>query len=435
MNNEYIMDFDSKNIGKNIYALVKRLFPICRSITGNGVRESLKILKEIIPITTHEIPSGTKVFDWEIPEEWNINDAYILDEEGNKIVDFQKNNLHVAGYSMPINKELDLSELQDHLFSLKELPEAIPYITSYYQKMWGFCISHNQRNKLKKGKYRVFIDSELKKGSLTYGELIIPGKLKKEILLSTYVCHPSMANDNLSGVGVTAFLAKWIANKPRKYTYRFVFIPETIGSITYLSKNWKKMKKNTIAGFNIGCVGDDKSYSFIPSKKGNSLADKVTLSILKSKHPNFNQFSYLERFSDQRQYCSPGIDLPVVSVMRTKYKEFSEYHNSLDNLNFVTANGLYGAFDLLKECLKALENNEKYKIKCLGDPQLGKRGLYPNLSKNGSSDITKDMVNFIGYADGNNDLIDISNIIKVPVWKLYPIVKKLENSNLLTLKE
>ena len=301
--------------------------------------------------------------------------------------------------------------------------------------MWGFCISHNQRNKLKKGKYRVFIDSELKKGSLTYGELIIPGKLKKEILLSTYVCHPSMANDNLSGVGVTAFLAKWIANKPRKYTYRFVFIPETIGSITYLSKNWKKMKKNTIAGFNIGCVGDDKSYSFIPSKKGNSLADKVTLSILKSKHPNFNQFSYLERFSDQRQYCSPGIDLPVVSVMRTKYKEFSEYHNSLDNLNFVTANGLYGAFDLLKECLKALENNEKYKIKCLGDPQLGKRGLYPNLSKNGSSDITKDMVNFIGYADGNNDLIDISNIIKVPVWKLYPIVKKLENSNLLTLKE
>jgi aminopeptidase-like protein len=263
------------NKGTDMYNLMARLFPICRSITGNGVRESLEIISEIVPLTIHEVPTGTSVFDWTVPKEWNIRDAFIEDEEGNKIVDFKKNNLHVVGYSAPIDICIDLSELQTHLYSLENQPDAIPYITSYYSERWGFCISHHQREQLKNGKYHVYIDSELKEGSLTYGEIIIPGELQEEIFLSTYICHPSMANNELSGPVLATYLAKWLASSPRKYTYRTVFIPETIGSITYLSRNLETMKQNIIAGFNLTCVGDERTFSFIPSRYGNTLADKV----------------------------------------------------------------------------------------------------------------------------------------------------------------
>src|SRR3989338_3409940 len=239
------------SVGKEMYKLAERLFPICRSITCNGVRETLGILKESIPIKIHEIPSGTKVFDWTIPKEWNIKDAYIADERENRVIDFKKNNLHVVGYSVPVNKTVSLPEIQEHLYSLPKQPEAIPYVTSYYKEMWGFCITHKERETLKEGKYKVFIDSELKNGTLTYGELIIPGESENEIFLSTYVCHPSMANNELSGPVVTTFLVKWIMSKPRRYTYRIIFIPETIGSIAYLSKNLGAIKKNIIAGFNV----------------------------------------------------------------------------------------------------------------------------------------------------------------------------------------
>ena len=227
---------------EQMYDLLKKLFPICRSITGEGVRETLKIIKEYIPIKIHEVPSGKKVFDWTVPKEWNIKDAYVKDDKGNKIIDFKENNLHVVGYSTPIDKKIDLSELEKHLHSLPEQPDAIPYVTSYYKERWGFCIQHSKREKLKKGKYHVFIDSELKDGSLSYGEIIIPGKSEKEIFLSANICHPSLANNELSGPVVATFLTKWIQSKPRKYTYRIVFIPETIGSITYLSKNLNLMK-------------------------------------------------------------------------------------------------------------------------------------------------------------------------------------------------
>jgi len=416
-----------EKIGKETYKLVKRLFPICRSITGNGIRETLKIIQEHIPIKIHEVPTGTKVFDWTVPKEWNIKDAYVKDKDGNKIIDFKKNNLHVVGYSAPVNKTVTLSELQEHLYSLPDQPEAIPYITSYYKERWGFCIAHKDRGQLKEGKYNVFIDSELKDGSLTYGELIIPGESKNEVFFSTYVCHPSMANNELSGPAVTTFLTKWILSKRRRNTYRIIFIPETIGSITYLSKNLDAMKKNVVAGFNVSCVGDNKVYSYLPTRSGSTYADKVALNILSFKHPDFIRWSFLDRGSDERQYNAPGVDLPVCCVIRSKYGTYSEYHTSLDNLDFVSPEGLAGTYDVLKECVKLIEENRIYKINCLGEPQLGKRGLYPTISTKSSGDEVRSIMDFIAYADGENDLIDISNKINVPVWELYPLIEKLSH--------
>jgi aminopeptidase-like protein len=422
-----------KKTGTEMYELVKRLFPICRSITGNGVRETLKIIQEYIPIKIHEVPTGTKVFDWTVPKEWNIKDAYVEDENGKKIIDFKKTNLHVVGYSVPVNKVVSLSELQEHLYSLPEQPQAIPYVISYYQERWGFCIAHKDREKLKEGRYKVFIDSELKDGFLTYGELVIPGKSEKEVFFSTYVCHPSLTNNELSGPVVTTFLAKWILNRPRKYTHRIIFIPETIGSITYLSKNLKVMKKNMIAGFNVSCVGDDRVYSYLPTRNGNTYADKVALNVLSFKHPDFIRYSFLEKGSDERQYNAPGVDLPVCCVMRSKYGTYPEYHTSLDNLDFISPEGLLGSYDVLRECLILIEKNCRYKINCLCEPQLGKRGLYPTVSTRATSKIVRSMMNFIAYADGENDLIDISNRINVPAWKLHPIAAKLMKAGLLTV--
>ncbi|MFB5085874.1 DUF4910 domain-containing protein [Psychrobacillus sp. PGGUH221] len=417
--------------GNDMISLMERLFPICRSISGNGVRESFEIIKEHIPVQLYEVQTGTKVFDWEVPKEWNIKDAYIMDEKGRKIVDFKKHNLHVVGYSTPIDKILSLDELQKHLYSIEEQPNAIPYITSYYKERWGFCISHHEREKLKEGNYHVFIDSELKNGNLTYGEFIIPGESDKEVFLSTYLCHPSMANNELSGPVLAVYLAKWLMKENRKYTYRIIFIPETIGSITYLSRNLEEMKKNVIAGFNITCVGDERAYSYLPSRLGNTLADRVALKVLENTHPDFVRYSFLERGSDERQYCSPGIDLPVASVMRTKYGQYPEYHTSLDNLDIVTAKGLQGSYDVYKSCIELIECNAYYQVKCLGEPQLGKRGLYPTLSTKESGRLVRDMMNFIAYSDGNHDLIEISNIIGVPVAKLYPIIQLLVDNDLL----
>jgi len=431
------MENTEKEIGKKMYGLVKELFPICRSITGEGVRETLRIIKRQIPINAYEVPTGTKVFDWTVPEEWNIKDAYVLDESGKKILDFKKNNLHVVSYSVPVDKIVDLSEFQEHLYSLPDQPEAVPYVTSYYEKRWGFCLADKERRKLKKGKYRVLIDSELKKGSLTYGEVIVPGRSKKEVFLSTYICHPSMANNELSGPAVTTFLVKWILSKPRNYTYRVIFIPETIGSITYLSKNLKTLKRNMVVGFNVSCVGIDSSYGYIPTRDGDTYADKVALNVLSFKQPDFIKYSFLDRGSDERQYNAPGVDLPVCCITRSKFGAYPEYHTSLDDLSFISPNGLAGTYEVLKECLALIEANQKYKIKCLGEPQLGKRGLYPTLSTKSSAKIGS-MRNFIAYADGKNDLIDISKKIKTPVWELYPIIEKLMEASLLqvnTLKK
>ena len=426
-------------IGGEIYEFAKTLWPINRSITGDGVRETLQLIKSHLPnLRIFEVNSGTKVFDWTIPKEWKIRSAWIIKPNGEKIGDFSENNLHVVGYSTPIHKKILLSELQDHLYSLPEQPTAIPYITSYYKERWGFCLSHEQRECLEDGEYEVFIDSELYDGSLTYGELIIQGKSLKEIFISTYVCHPSMANNELSGPTVTTFLAKFIsALKKRRYTYRIVFIPETIGSITYLSRNLEHLQKHVVGGFNVSCVGDDRAYSYLPSRRGNTLSDEIAQHVLKSIDKNYVRYRWTDRGSDERQYCAPFIDLPIASIMRTKYGSYDEYHTSLDNLEggFVTPTGLEGGYNVLMRAVEAIENNYFPVVKDLGEPQLGKRGLYPTLSsKNSGADIRL-MMNLISWSDGSKSLLEISELSGVPIWNTYPICKKLVEHDLLELSE
>lgn len=416
--------------GTAMWQLVNRLWPICRSITGEGLRMTLRILQEQIPIKLVEVPTGTKVFDWVVPNEWNIQDAYILNEAGEKIIDFKVSNLHVVGYSCPYEGWMELDELQNHLHSIESQPDAIPYITSYYKEYWGFCLSHNQRKQLKSGKYFVHIDSTLKPGSLTYGELILKGESQKEIFISTYVCHPSMGNNELSGPAVVSQLAKWIGSEKRKYTYRIVFIPETIGSITYLAKHYKEMKQNVIAGFNVSCVGDTDNYSVVKSRYGNTLADRIVKRTMSDVHPEFKEFSFLDRGSDERQYCSPGIDLPLVTVCRTKYGEYAQYHTSLDNLSYICEEGLVGSYDLLKRIVLNLEDSKFYRINTLGEPQLGKRNLYPDLSTKNSVASVKRMMNFIAYLDGTNELSDISTISGIPVSELELYLKVLQEHGL-----
>lgn len=420
-----------ENLGKEMYGWAVDLFPINRSLTGHGVRQTLQYIKNIIPeMEINEVPSGTKCFDWTVPQEWNCDDAYILDPDGNKICDFKVNNLHVVGYSTPIDKEVDLEELKEHLYWIEDQPTAIPYITSYYSPRWGFCLSFNEFKKLKKGTYKVKINSELIDGSLTYGEVKLRGESDKEIFLSTYVCHPSMANNELSGPVVTTALVKFIKSlKDRKYSYRIVFIPETIGSITYISRNIDNMKKNIIAGFNISCVGDDRCFSYIPSRYGNSLSDKVSKHVL--KNIDYVEYSFLDRGSDERQYCSPGVDLPIATICRTKYGQYPEYHTSLDDLTLISPTGLYGGYEKLMKAIELLEKNNYYKVNVSCEPQLGKRGLYPTISTKETGAIVRDMMNFIAYADGNNDLIDIANIIGVQAEDLYDIVDDMKRANLI----
>lgn len=419
-------------LGFKMYKLAQKLFPICRSITGDGVRETLRIIKKEILLKIHEVPSGTKVFDWEVPKEWNIKEAWIKDLNGKKIVNFAENNLHIVGYSSPVDAKISLSKLQKHLYSLPDKPDAIPYVTSYYKETWGFCLPHSIREKLKDGIYKIHIKSTLTEGSLTYGELIIKGKSKKEIFLSTDICHPSLANNEISGPVVTTYLAKWIKSKPRKYTYRIIFIPETIGSLVYLSKNINAMKNNVFAGFNITCVGDNRVYSFLPSRNGLTVADKIALRILKRRHPDFISYTFLDRGSDERQYCAPSIDLPVVSIMRSKYREYPEYHSSLDNLTLISPAGLQGSLDVLKECVEAIEKNPRYRSVFLGEAQLGKRNLYPSLSyiKTARS---KSLLyqNILAYADGTNDIKDLEKLLKVPRSEISRALRILLNANLI----
>ena len=425
-------------IGEEIYNFASELWPINRSITGEGTRKTLKKIKEHLPdLKIHNIPSGTKAFDWIVPKEWNVIEAFIITPSGKKICDFNVNNLHLLGYSIPFKGDITLEELKEHLYTLPDQRDAIPYVTSYYEERWGFCISFNQYELLEDGIYKVVIDSELVEGCLNYGELIIPGKSNKEVFLSTYICHPSMANNELSGPTVLTFLGKWLSKLINlRFTYRIIFIPETIGSIVYLSLNYKEMKDKVFVGFNLSCIGDERTYSYIPSRIGNTYSDQIAKHILKWTDGNYKSYTWLDRGSDERQYCSPGIDLPIASILRTKFGEFPEYHTSLDKLGkVVTPNGLNGGYWVVRKSLELIERNKKYKVKALCEPKMSKYNLYPTLSTKERKTEVKLMMNFISYCDGNSSLLEIADKLKIPCWDLYELTKRLEEINLILAKD
>ncbi len=391
-----------------------RLYKINRSILGKGFRESLKVIGELVDLNLKNVKSGTKVLDWTVPNEWNINNAYIVTPDGKKIAEFKKNNLHVLNYSTPINKEIEFKNLKKHIFTLPSLPNAIPYVTSYYKKNWGFCLKYNEFKKLKKGKYRVFIDSKLEKGNLVYSNKLIPGKSKKEILLSTYLCHPQMANHELSGPLVWSILYKILKNTgPHKYSYRFLIGPENIGAASFLHYS-KKNVKNIVAGYIINCVGHGKNYTFKKSRKGNSLADNAAINVLKGTK-NFKLVDFFPDGSDERQFCSPGFDLPIGLVMRKMYGEFKEYHTSLDDENFISFKTIIESINTYLDILLTIEKNFMPMGRVqFGTPQLSKSkvNLYSSIMNfriKKKDEDTRFILELLNLADGKKDLIQIAN--------------------------
>ena len=402
-----------EEMSHSLVRLIEELWPLGRSLTGEGNRRTLEILSSLIPgLEVREIPSRTSVFDWIVPEEWEINEGWIRTPSGEKICDLSVNNLHVVGYSQPIEAKLSKSELERHLHSLPEQPRAIPYVTSYYEPNWGFCISHEERESLPEGDYEVCIRSRLFPGSMTLADVVIPGETDQEVLLSTYICHPSMANNELSGIAVATGLIQWLRSLPRRrLTYRFVFVPETVGTIAYLSENLHHLQEKVIAGSVLTCVGDDRSYSFVPSRQGDSLADLAATAALRQIDPFFKYYTWADRQSDERQYCAPHVNLPVASIMRTKYGEYDEYHTSLDTVgDVVTQGGIGGALLAYMRALQIIEHNYLPIVTTICEPQLGRRGLYPNLSMKGAYAETKLMRELLSWSDGSHSVLDLADL-------------------------
>ena len=411
-----------RNAGEEMYSWVKDLFPINRSITGQGVRDSLNYFKKIIPeLNILSFPSGFKAFDWEVPQEWNIKDAYIKDSDGKKVIDFKVNNLHVVGYSISVDRKIQLNELKKNLHYIKSQPNAIPYVTSYYQKTWGFCISYNQFKNLKDDEYHIYINSTHVNGEMNYGEILIKGKSEKEVLLTSYICHPSMANNELSGPALIIAIVKHLIKKKLNYSYRILLIPETIGSISYISSNLEILKKNVIAGFVITCVGDSNHFSFLPSRMGNSISDKAALHSLNLIDKSFKKYTWFDRGSDERQFCWPGVDLPIASIMRSKYGTYDEYHTSLDDLNFISPEGLSGSMEAYLLTISFIEENKKLKSLVLCEPKLDKRGLYSTLSKKNLNSSSKTILDFMSLCDGLKDIFEISDLLKKPIQDIIEI--------------
>ena len=427
----------------------KQLFPINRSLTGKGNLQTLKILKnKISKLKIKSFKSGSSVFDWKIPDEYNVKDGFIIDKYKKKIVDFKKNNLHLVSYSKKINKLLRRDQLLKKIYCDEKNKTAIPYVTSYYKRDWGFCLTFKEKNLIKKNykkkdKFRVVINSNFKKkGKMHYGELMIPGENKQEVLISTYICHPSMANNELSGPLVSLMLAENFLKKKNKKTLRFVFVPETIGAIAYIKKNLKKLQKNVLGGYVLTCIGDERNYSLLYSKYSNSISDISAVKSFKKSKIKFKKYSFLERGSDERQYNSPFIDLGLSSIMRTKYGEYKEYHTSKDNFDIVTKKGLKGGYYVAKRAINYLlrskkiisqrkvdKNNPRTLIYC--EPFLYKRKIIGNISqfkKRGENKrFRKKFMNFIQYADGTNDVQSISKLIRLSLnetKKLYTFCKK-----------
>lgn len=400
------IDLDAR---EKMYSLIERLYPLCRSITGNGLRESLQIIQGFIPLEIHEVVSGTEVFDWTIPKEWNINNAWIKNEDGVKIIDFNDSNLHVLNYSIPVNKKVGLDELKNHVYTLPDQPDLIPYRTSYYNEKWGFCITQNQLDSMNDEGYYVCIESTLQDGSLSYGELLIEGESQEEVLISSHICHPSLVNDNLSGVAVAVHLAEWLMKQDLHYSYRFLFIPATIGSITWLAHNENKVQ-NIKHGLVLSCVGDDGCITYKKSRMGKAEIDQVVEQVLvesTDEHEirDFSPYGY-----DERQYCSPAFDLPVGCFMRTPFGEFSEYHTSADNLDFVNPEKLADSLSKLKQIAEVLEGNGMYlNINPQCEPNLGKVGLYKLTGGSKKNpNLQQAILWVLNFSDGNHTLLDIA---------------------------
>lgn len=402
-------DIGSQGIGQEMHAFIKKMYPLCRSITGSGLRETLKQISEHIPLQVHEVPTGTEVFDWTVPKEWNIRDAYVKNRTGERVIDFRKSNLHVVGYSMPIRIRLPLSELKKHLFTLPDHPEWIPYRTSYYQETWGFCLRHQDLLRMKDEQYEVCIDSSLDAGHLTYGEYLLPGQEESEVLVSCHACHPSLCNDNLSGIALATFLARHLSTQPRRYSYRFLFIPGTIGSIAWLSRNednTRQIKHGLVAA----CVGDPGKSTYKKSRQGDAEIDKAVAHVLKHSGQDYEIMDFSPYGYDERQYNSPGFNLPVGSLMRTPNGRYPEYHTSADDLDFVSPESLKDSYQKYLSVIQVLENNRTYinlNPKC--EPQLGKRGLYRLMG--GDRDTGFDQMSLLwvlNLSDGRHSLLDIA---------------------------
>lgn len=401
--------FDAGRAGQRMYAMIEQMYPLCRSITGAGVRRTLDIVGHHLPLTIHEVPSGTQVFDWTVPDEWNIRDAYIKNPRGETVLDFQKSNLHVVSYSVPVHRTLTLDELRSHLFTLPDRPDSIPYRTSYYEKTWGFCLTHNELLGWQPGQYEVLIDSSLSPGSLTYGELTLPGTSDEIVLVSCHICHPSMCNDNLSGISLVTALAEELQHMPLRHTFVFLFIPGTIGSIAWLCANAEQAHKVT-HGLVVNNVGDAGPLQYKKSRRGNADIDRAAAHILAHSGANFRVRDFDPYGYDERQFCSPGFNLPVGSLTRSAHGSFPEYHTSADNLDFVHPEYLADSLSKYMAIIDILERNRTYlNQKPFCEPQLGKRGLYRKMgghSRSPSEEIA--MLWVLNLSDGHHSLLDIS---------------------------
>jgi len=417
-----------------MHALITDLFPICRSITGDGFRASLRRLSEVVPITLNEVPTGTQVFDWTVPKEWNIRDAWIADADGRRWVDFHDSNLHVVNYSIPVRTRMSLADLKGHLHTLPGQPDLIPYRTSYYAEDWGFCLSQRTLDQLPDGEYEVCIDSTLVPGHLTYGECLLPGSVADEILISVHSCHPSLANDNLSGMAVAAFLARHLSDHPRRHTFRFLFIPGTIGSITWLALHEAETRKIR-HGLVLSCLGDPGPLTYKRSRRGTAAIDRAATHVLKEQGAHairdFVPYGY-----DERQYCSPGFDLPVGCLMRTPNGEFPEYHTSADNLDFVRSESLEHSLRQTLAIIEILEYDELYvnlNPKC--EPQLGRRGLYDSKGGTAPPDFQMAMLWVLNLSDGHHRLIDIAERAALPFVTVRDAAQALRDVGLLGVVE
>lgn len=425
-----------EGVGARMHQLVEELYPICRSITGDGFRETMQRIGNHIPLTLHEVPSGTAVFDWTVPREWNIRDAYVANARGERIIDFRRHNLHVVNYSVPVRCRMSLEELRPHLYSLPEHPAWIPYRTSYYRDSWGFCLAHEQLEVLEDGDYEVCIDSTIEPGSLTYGECVLPGEGEEEVLFSCHSCHPSLANDNLSGIAVAVELAKALRERPHRYTYRFLFIPGTIGSIAWLALHAGQVDRIR-HGLVLSCVGDRGPSSYKRSRRGDALIDRAVENVLRHAGSEYSVEDFVPYGYDERQYCSPGFNLPVGCLMRTPNGRFPEYHTSADDLSFVCAHSLE---DTLAKCLAVMEILEHDAVymnqspHC--EPQLGKRGLYRNMG--GATEVPgfeMALLWVLNYSDGLHSLLDISERAAMPFAAIHAAAEALERSDLLLRKD